>query len=170
MKTNFIKPFVYGTWILRTTNNYDLQNNQNIIVIKNDNIIKLKSFYGYNNIIGLKKSKTAIINNVQDINDTLKVNYTWVSKKTYTYSILGIEIPEIKTMSNEYNDDRNLTLQLYNNNVLVVNDINSSFYYIFDLYLGKIKYPNVETSLNLFVFSQFVSIIFGILLKKILDD
>lgn len=169
MKINFIKPLIYGTWILRDTNNYDLQNGQNYIVIKNDTMIKLKSFYNSNSIIGLKKSKTATINNINQKNETLSINYTWISKNTYTYSILGIEIPEIKTNSNEYKQESNLTLDLYNNNVLIVNDLNNSFYYIFDLCLGKMKYPNVETSLNLFMFTQFFSIMFGILFNKLLN-
>jgi hypothetical protein len=168
MKINFIKPLIYGTWILRSTNNCDLQNECNFVTINNDKQIKLKSYYNYNNIIGLKKSKTAIVNDLFEKNNSLFVNYTWVSKNTYTYSILGIEIPEIRTMTDNYTQEKNLSLDLYNNNVLVVNDLNNSFYYIFDLYQGKIKNPNVETSLNLFIFTQFFSIIFGILINKIL--
>jgi hypothetical protein len=168
MKINFIKPLIYGTWILRSTNNCDLQNESNFVIVNNDKQIKLKSYYNYNNIIGLKKSKTAIVNDLIEKNNSLFVNYTWISKNTYTYSILGIEIPEIKTMSDNYSQEKNLSLELYNN-VLVVNDLNNSFYYIFDLYQGKIKNPNVETSLSLFIFTQFFSIIFGILIHNFIN-
>ena len=136
----------------------------------NDEYFKIKTI-NYNNILGLKKSKTANINyiNIDNDNDTVDIGFSCISKNLYTYSFLGIEIPEIKTNSTNYFLQNNVSLKLYDNTILYVNDIENTIYYIFDLYLGKIKYPNIDITLTNFIFSQIFGIFFGILLNKIIN-
>jgi hypothetical protein len=165
-----IKPLFYGTWILRTTNNENINSNTELhyLIVKNDESFKVKTI-NYNNILGLKRSKTANINYIKVNNDTLDIGFSCISKNMYTYSFLGIEIPEIKTNSTNYFVKNNVSLKLYDNTILYVNDIENSLYYIFDLYLGKIKYPNIDITLTNFIFSQIFGIFFGILLNKIIN-
>jgi hypothetical protein len=96
------------------------------------------------------------------------VSCTWKTKNEYTYSILGIEIPEIKTYTHDYNDDINICLKLHNN-ILCIYDEYKSQYYIFDLYQGKMKYPNIDITFSNFIFSQLFGIIFGIFINKFLE-
>ena len=60
MKIN--KKLFYGTWILRSTNNNKLNNDNTLtyLSIKDESAIKLKTFANYNYVMGLKKSKIAI--------------------------------------------------------------------------------------------------------------
>ena len=175
-----MKQLFYGTWILRNTNNPELncQSATNYLIIKNDETIHFKTFVNYNYILGLKKSKKAQITCSQfdDTNETLSLRFSWISKHIYTYSILGIEIPEIKTNSIDYFSDNYMNISLHNNNILIVNDNNQNhnynhthknkdIYYIFDLYKGNMKYPNIDITFNTFVFSQIFSILFSILIS-----
>jgi hypothetical protein len=173
MKIN--KKLFYGTWILRSTNNNKLNNDNTLtyLSIKDETAIKLKTFANYNYVMGLKKSKIAIIDNINESENSLLLDFSWITKNTYTYSILGIEIPEIKTNSIEYLKETNISVELHNTNILIATDMSNfdndlnSHYYIFDLYKGKMKYPNIETSLNTFMFSQIFAILFSILFNNI---
>jgi hypothetical protein len=166
---NFIKPLIYGTWLLRNTNDINIDNKfNNYLIINNNETIKFKSL-DFNYFFGIKKSRTAIIQNITDYdNNTYDITLNYLKKNTYTYSILGVEIPEIKTKSEDYYFERNLTLNLYNN-ILLILDNDTSFYYVFDLYLGKIKCPNIETRFNTFIFTQILGIIIGTIIHKLFE-
>jgi hypothetical protein len=161
------KPLIYGTWLLRNTNDLNVDNHTNFLIINNDNTIKFKSLDS-NYIMGKKKSRTAEYIILNQTDNTFNINFKYLKKNTYTYSFLGIEIPEIKTKSEDYKNDKNLTINLFNN-ILLIYDNKESQYYIFDLYLGKIKYPNTETQFYTFMFTQFFGIIIGIILNKLID-
>jgi hypothetical protein len=164
--STLLKPLIYGTWLLRITNDSDVNNSMNYLIINNDTI-KFKSL-NFNNLLGIKKSRTAYIENlIEHKNDTFIINFRYLKKNTYAYSFLGIEIPEIKTKSEEYNKEKNITVNLFNNVLLIV-DNDLYIYYVFDLYLGKIKYPNTETTLNTFMFTQIFGLLIGILLNQII--
>jgi len=164
------KYLFYGTWILRATNNnlINTEKELNYLIIEKNDTVRLKTFINYNYLIGSKKSKKAYINNITEEDDELSLGFSWTIKNTYTYSILGIEIPEIKMNSIEYLQKSNISIELYSNNILIANDNTNSLYYIFDLYLGKIRDPSIETRLNTFIFSQLFGIIIGIILNNIL--
>ena len=162
---SLIKPLIYGTWLLRNTNDFNVENQMNYLIINNDNTVKFKSLDS-SYLIGIKKSRTAEYKILNKTDDSFGINFKYLKKNTYTYSFLGIEIPEVKTKSENYKNDRNLTLNLYNN-VLLIYDIDDSLYYIFDLYLGKIKYPNTETQFYTFLFTQLFGIIIGIIINKL---
>jgi hypothetical protein len=162
---SLIKPLIYGTWLLRNTNDFNVENQMNYLIINNDNTVKFKSLDS-SYLIGIKKSRTAEYKILNKTDDSFGINFKYLKKNTYTYSFLGIEIPEVKTKSENYKNDRNLTLNLYNN-VLLIYDNDYSLYYIFDLYLGKIKYPNTETQFYTFLFTQLFGIIIGIIINKL---
>jgi hypothetical protein len=163
-----LKPLIYGTWLLRNTNDLTIDCKQNYLIIEKNQTLKFKSL-DYNNIFGIKKSRIAKIENITDLNnDTYTIKFKFLKKNTYTYSVIGIEIPAIKTKSEEYHNEKNLTVNLYNN-ILFIIDNDISYYYIFDLYLGKIQYPNTETHLNTIIFTQIFGILIGIIIDKLFN-
>jgi hypothetical protein len=166
------RPLFYGIWLLRYTNDLTIDRaSTNYLVVDDPETVKFKSLaYDKNHLVGLgiKKSRTASVKPIEERNDdTLLVSFQYIKKNIYTYSFLGIEIPEIQTDSLEYYKERNLTIQLDNNRVLLIHDNEKSLFYVFDLYLGKIRYPNIETSLNTFLFTQLFGILIGILINKL---
>jgi hypothetical protein len=169
INNNLVKPLIFGTWILRNTNDLNIENNLNYLIIENDNLIKFKSVDS-NPIFGIKKSRTAEIKNLIENNETdiCLIQFRYLKKNTYTYSFFGIEIPEIRTKSEDYNSEKNLTFNLYSN-VLLIFDNNLSLYYTFDLYHGNIKSPYTETKIHTFLFTQIFGIIIGILINKLLN-
>lgn len=162
-----ITPFIYGTWILRITNDINVENSLNFVQINEDSKIKLKTIK-QEGPFGVKKSRTATISDVKFIsnnNYNLTLNYS--IKNTYSYSFLGIEIPEFKSNSISYNKKQDLTINILDKSILII-DNKYCLYYIFDLYIGKLKYPNIETNLTTFLFTQITSIILSILITKLL--
>ena len=157
---------IYETWLLRNTNNRYVNSEMNYLIIQDENTIKFKSIDS-NYLIGVKKSRTAEYKILNRVNNTYAITFRYLKKNTYTYSILGIEIPEIKTKSEDYKNDKNLTLSLYNN-VLLVMDNDHSNYYVFDLFLGKLKYLHTETQIYTFLFTQIIGIVMAILLNRII--
>ena len=167
--TTIISPFMFGNWILRATNDINIEKGLNYIQIQEEPIIKLKTLK-QDGLFGIKKSRTAFINNINDVNDITN-NYLFTlkysKKNTYSYSFLGIEIPEFKSNSVEYYKEKNLTINIVDKTMLI-SDNNNKFYYIFDLYVGKLKYPNTETNITTFIFTQIFSIILSLIISKIL--
>jgi len=165
--TNVINPLMFGTWVLRVTNDINLEKGINYIQLQEEPIIKLKTL-NKDGLFGIKKSRTAYINNINYIHDncySFILNYS--RKNIYSYSFLGIEIPEFKSNSVSYSNEKKLTINLYEKTLLIC-DNESPLYYIFDLYIGKIKYPNIETSINTFIFTQLFSILLSIIISKII--
>lgn len=165
--TNIISPLMFGTWILRISNDISLDKGLNYIQIQEEPIIKLKTLK-QDKLFGIKKSRTAYINDINYIDDN-EYSFTlkYSRKNTYSYSFLGVEIPEFKSNSIEYYKEKNLTIKLYDK-TMIITDNDKYFYYIFDLYIGKLKYPNAETSINTFIFTQLFSIIVSLLISKMM--
>lgn len=159
--SHIIKPIFYGNWLLRATNDFDIKGDLSYITIDND-IIKIKTLK-QNGIIGIKNSRTAKINDIIFENNSYLINLNYSTKNVYSYSILGIKIPEIKGNIKNYNKTTNLNVTFFDKTLLIC-DGNSSFYYIFDLHIGNIKNPNIETNINTFIFTQFVSILLNLLI------
>ena len=158
---------MFGTWVLRVTNDINLEKGINYIQLQEEPIIKLKTL-NKDGLYGIKNSRTADITNITYINDncySFILNYS--KKNIYSYSFLGIEIPEFKSNSLSYYKEKNLTINLFEKTILI-NDKESPLYYIFDLYIGKIKYPNIETSINTFIFTQLFSILLSLIITKML--
>ena len=165
--TNIVNPLMFGTWVLRVTNDINIEKAINYIQIQEEPIIKLKTL-NQEGLIGTKKSRTAVINNINYIDNnfySFTLNYS--KKNIYSYSFLGIEIPEFRSNSMSYNKIKNLTMNLFEKTILI-SDNESSLYYVFDLYIGKLKYPNTETTINTFIFTQLFSLFASILITKLL--
>lgn len=164
---NIINPLMFGTWILRITNDVDIDKGLNYIQIQEEPVIKLKTLK-QDGLFGIKKSRTAYINNINYINNesySFTLNYS--KKNTYSYSFLGIKIPEFKSNSIEYYKEKRFTINLFDKTIIIT-DNEKYLYYIFDLYIGKLQYPNTETSINTFMFTQLFSILMTLLLEKLL--
>jgi len=165
--TNIISPLMFGTWVLRISNDINVEKGLNYIQIQEEPIIKLKTLK-QDGLFGIKKSRTAFINDINYINEN---SYSFIlkysRKNTYSYSFLGVEIPEFKSNSIEYYKEKNFTIDLHDK-TMIITDNNSYLYYIFDLYIGKLKYPNTETSINTFIFTQLFSIILSLLISKMM--
>jgi len=163
-----ISPLLYGTWLLRTTNDMDIENGLNYVIIKNDNTVKLKTLKK-NGLIGVKNSRTAYISDiVQEKNNTYLFKLNYSQKNTYSNSFLDIKIPEIKSNSLNYYKEKNLTIDLFDK-ILYIKDNTNQLFYIFDLYVGTIKNPNIETSINTFMFTQLFGILLNLIINKIID-
>ena len=163
--TNVISPLLFGTWILRISNDINLEKGLNYIQIQEEPIIKLKTL-NQDGLFGIKKSRTAYINDITYLDEnsySFKLKYS--RKNTYSYSFLGIEIPEFKSNSIEYYKEKNLTIKFFEKTAIIT-DNDKDFYYIFDLYIGRIKYPNAETSIDTFIFTQLFSIIISLLISR----
>jgi hypothetical protein len=164
---NNIPTLIYGIWVLRITNDINVDKGLNYIKINEEPYIKFKTIK-QQGLFGIKKSRTAIIDNINTISQnsfTFTLNY--LQKNTYSYSLLGIEIPEFKSESINYNKMHNLSISILDKTLLITNN-NLCLYYIFDLNIGKMNYPNIETSLNTFLFTQTLGILLSILITKLL--
>lgn len=164
-----ISPLLYGTWLLRTTNDIDIEKGLNYVIIKNDNIIKLKTL-DKNGLIGIKKSRTAFITDIiHEKNNTYLFKLNYSKKNTYSNSFLDIKIPEIKSNSLTYYKEKNLTIDLFDRTLFIMDNSNQLFY-IFDLYVGTIKSPYVETSMNAFIFTQLFGILLNLIINKLFNN
>ena len=159
--------FLLGTWIIRSTNDNLLSKGISYLVIKNDNTVKLRNL-NQEGFIGTKKSITGIITNITNFNDLqYQINLKYSHLNKYSYSLFGVEIPELKSESKNYlvNKIFNITLC---DNTLLVEDNNSPLYYLYDLHIGDIRRPHIETGMNTFFFTQVISFIFNLILAKLI--
>jgi hypothetical protein len=158
---------MFGTWVLRITNDISVENGLNYIQIQEEPIIKLKTLK-QDGLFGIKKSRTAYISNISTTeNNSHSFTLKYSKKNIYSYSFLGIEIPEFKSDSLTYYKEKDFIINLFDKTI-IISDNETNLYYIFDLYIGKLKYPNTETNINTFIFSQVFSIIMSVFLTKLL--
>lgn len=157
-------PFLMGTWVLRATNDHSLKEGYTFLVLNDDNSIKLKTIY-QEGIFGVKKSRSGYIENVltNKNNTVLKIKYNSYNK--YSQSIFGIQIPEVKSENVKYSINKQLNARLIDRSLLVT-DVGSPLYYLFDLQIGKIKSPLIETGINTLIFTQFVSFFLNLILAN----
>ena len=168
---NVINPLLLGTWILRASNDKNIPSGINYIEINDEPSIKFKTLT-QDKLLGIKCSRSASISEVKRIKQNSFIfSLQYIKKNIYSYSFLGISIPEFKSDSLSYVTEKNLTINIFDKTIIVYdNNTNNQtvLYYIFDLNIGKIRYPNIETNINTFIFSQLFSILLGIILTKLL--
>jgi len=159
-------PFLMGTWVLRSTNDQSLKEGYTFLVLNDDNSIKLKTIY-QEGIFGVKKSRSGYIENVitNNNNTLLKIKYNSYNK--YSQSIFGIQIPEVKSENVRYSINKELTAQLIDRSLLFT-DVDLPMYYLFDLQIGKIRSPLIETGMNTLIFTQFVSFFLNLILANVI--
>ena len=157
--------FLLGNWVLRSTNDNQLKNGYSFLIINDDNTIKLKTIYD-KNLIFIKKSTSGYINNITyDTNILLDISY--VNYNIYSHSLFGIQLPEIKSTNKKFNINKKFKAELVDQSLLIT-DIKTPLYYLFDLQLGKIKSPYIEISLYTFIFTQFIGIFLNLIIIYIL--
>lgn len=174
---NFLnkKTLFIGSWKLRSTN--DEKFNDHVFLNLNiDNTFKLRTVKS-NGIFAIKTSKYGKINynlgyNLLKFNFIRKKSYFDIEFKSinkYSYSIFGIEVPEIKFDSNEfYNINHKISAKYYEKSLYVTN-LETKKYYIFDVYNDKEKKPYIEMSLNNLLFTQIFGFIINYIFVKIMN-
>ena len=192
MIVNLIKksyPLLLGTWILRSTNDNKFSKGLSYLVINPDNIVKFRTL-DQNGLFGTKNSITGIISNItsnynsnsdsnsdsdsdsdSDSNYNLdySINLKYSHSNTYSYSFIGVEIPEFKSKSKNYILNKKYNITIYDKSILVT-DTKLPLYYLFDLYIGKLQNPFIETGLNTFIFTQLFSFFLNLILANALHN
>ena len=162
----FINKFLLGNWILRSTNDNQLQKGYTFLIINNNNTIKLKTILDKNLIVS-KKSTTGLINNITNISsNSATFNIIYTNYNVYSHSLCGIQLPEIKSFNKNVNIKKHFKVELLDQSLLV-SDTKTPLYYLFDLQIGKFKSPYIEISLYTFLFTQIVSIFINIIMSQI---
>jgi hypothetical protein len=182
-------PYFMGTYLLRKTNDESLMSSYTYLILNDNNNIKLKSII-QNGPFATKISRTGslkFINNLKTIfnpmyhitfnkklNDIIVDNdvnllVTFNNVNKYSYSVLGIEFPELKYKQiSNYNINKKIRVRQKNYTLYVTDD---KYYYLFDLNseLIKGKLPYVEIPFNTLLFTQIFGFIINILLVKFFD-
>lgn len=185
-------PYLLGTYLLRKTNDISFDSKYTYLVV-NDNNIKLKTIY-QNWIIATKKSRTGsvtfipesildIVNPAKILKKTfrkrmnkvdndvdLRVKFNSLNK--YTYSMFGIEFPEIKyeEISN-YNIQKNIRIQVKDTTLYITDDFGN--YYLFDIYPTvnlSTRMPYVETAIYTLIFTEILSTVINVAVMKVINQ
>jgi hypothetical protein len=159
-------PYLIGTWSLRSTNDIDLKNTLTYLEFNYDSTIKLKSIF-QDDIIGKKISRSGEITFIDVSNNKIFINVKYNTFNTYTYSICGIKIPEIKVESEDNKIIKRKLKVEHINKCLIINDEKSDKFYIFDLTTNKPLPDFIDTYLNTFLFTQITSFFLNIMFAKI---
>lgn len=181
-------PYLLGTYILRKTNDISFDSKYTYLVL-NENSVKLKTIY-QNWIIATKKSRTGSVTLQSDLNRPKKFLDRLVNQKKivsdmdidlvvrfnslnkYTYSIFGIEFPEIKyEQITDYNIQKNIRVQVKGSTLYITDDFGS--YYIFDIFPTmnmSTRMPYVETALYTLVFTEVITSMIDLGLMKLINN
>lgn len=162
-------PLLLGTWILRSTNDIFLEKGISYVLINYDDSIKFRTLYK-EGFIGIKKSISGNILNVTEYeNDKYSIDIAYSQVNKYSYSIFGVEIPEFKAKTQYSTTKRKINVTLHDK-TLIVKDYKTPLYYLFDLQIGRVHQPFVETGINNLIFTQTFSFVLNLILAKILHN
>lgn len=158
-----------GTWILRSSNDKLLNRGMSYIIINYDDTIKFRTLY-QDGFFGIKKSISGKILNITNFDDyEYSVDLVYSQLNKYSYSVFGIEIPEFKSETKNDIIKKKVNVTLHDKSILI-KDCQIPLYYLFDLQIGKIQQPFIETGLNNFIFTQTISFLLNLILAKILHN
>jgi hypothetical protein len=166
-----ILPHLIGTWSLRSTNDPQLSNTLTYLEFNYDCTIKLKTIY-QDGIIGKKLSRSGKVTLIDSRNTSFSsIDIKYNTYTTYSLSVCGIKIPEIKSEPIIKNKAliKKLRVDYYDKTIIINNDRLNTFY-IFDLCTQKPEFPFIETYLNTFLFTQLVSFFLNLILAKVLHN
>lgn len=181
-------PYLLGTYILRKTNDISFDSKYTYLLL-NENSVKLKTIYK-NWIIATKKSRTGSVTLLNDVYRPRKILDRLINQKKivsemdvdlvvrfnslnkYTYSVFGIEFPEIKyEQITDYNIQKNIRVQVKGSTLYITDDFGS--YYIFDI-CPSMDMPNrmpyVETALYTLVFTEVITTMIDLGLMKLINN
>jgi hypothetical protein len=162
-----INKFILGNWILRSTNDNQLKKGYTFLIINDDNTIKLKTIYDINLVVS-KKSISGNIENISNTSNNTLLDITYKNYNIYSHSLFGIQLPEIKSSNKKFNIKKRFKAELLDQSLLI-SDTKTPLYYLFDLHIGKIKSPYIETSLYTFIFTQLFSILLNLVIINIMN-
>jgi hypothetical protein len=172
--------FLEGNWVLRFTNDKKFKNKYSYLVLQPYNDLKIKSIS--NGILKTKVSRSGNLILKKNNNPIFKfyrprqyynfdednnIDFMLIinNYNTYSYSILGLEIPQIKYKEvSDYNLKLNLNIK-HKDKTLLVTDLDTNLYYLFDLNTNQVKLPYIEISVTTLLFSKFFDIIISHLLN-----
>jgi hypothetical protein len=178
-KTIYFTPQLFGTYLLRKTNDPAIKTKYAYLIINDNTNIKMKTII-QNGLFATKVSKTGTVEYVPNIknmicmlfripNFDIIVKFNNVNK--YSYSFFGIEYPEIryKQIAN-YNIQLNMNIRS-NDKIMFIVDKDKNLYYLFDLYPNILtnRMPYVEMPFNTFFVTQILGFIINIWLVKFLN-
>lgn len=162
-----ISRFLFGTWILRVTNDKFYKDGYTTLKLNDDNTIKLKTIYE-TFMLADKKSITGNFNIISNNdNNSALIEITYSKYNVYSHSILGVEIPEIKSKHRSFNIKKKFNAQIMDN-TLLISDTKTPMYYLFDLQIGQVKSPYIEVKFNTFIFSQIIGIILNLIIMDVI--
>ena len=170
-----------GNWILRSTNDLKFKEKYVYLVLKSYNDLKIKSIS--NGIVRKKISRSAYLILKKNNNPLFKfynlsryynfdednnIDFELIINKynTYSYSLFGLEIPQIKyNQIINYNVKLNINVK-HKGNTLFIKNLDNELYYIFDLTTNvKPLLPYIEISITTFLVSKILDIMISSLIK-----
>lgn len=173
--------FLQGTWTLRKSNDPKLKDKFTYFLLNTDNEIKIKTIS--NGLVKVKISRTGNVKLIKINNIFLKNQFdnslknlkednnlncelTINSVNSYSYSILGIEIPQIRYKQNTYNDlIRKINIK-HKDKTIYITDIDNDKYYLFDLDTHMKKTPYIEISITTLIITELFDLFFSTFLKN----
>jgi len=173
--------FLRGKWTLRQSNDPKLKNNYTYFLLNTDNEIKIKTIS--NGLIKVKISRTGKIKLTKNNNLFLKNPFdgslknlkednnfncelTINSVNSYSYSIIGIEIPQIRYKQDNYNNlVRKINIK-HRDKTIYITDINNKIYYLFDLDTRMKKTPYIEISVTTLIINELFDLFFTMFFEK----
>ncbi len=156
-------PYVEGRWILRRTNDKKIENTFSFLDIYQNNIVKIKTIR--NGIINTKISRTGFISFIKKKNTFINKFINEIDNEydiiiivnnvnSYSYSILGLEIPQIRYQQNtNYNVIKRINVK-QKKNIMYIVDLDNKNYYLFDLNTNNIKLPYIEISITTLILTE----------------
>lgn len=163
-----ISRFLLGTWILRATNDKFYKDGYTSLKLNDDESLKIKTIYQVG-LLAEKKSITGDIIIISNTENTVLIDVIYSKYNIYSHSAFGIQIPEFKSKNRTFNIKKRFEVTIMDNSILV-SDIKTPLYYLFDLQVGQIKSPYIEVSFYTFIFSQLISIFFNLLITDIINS
>jgi len=153
--------FLYGKWILRSTNDYNLKQGITYLDIKDENTIEVETRIA-DHFFEKRAIRYGTINRLGTA-----VDVDLHSKITYPYSLFGTEIfiPKLDQGHNNYDYKKKFIIK-QNLNKLCVTDVNSNHYYLWETYNKESSTPKIETKWNNFIFLQIITFLLNIIFAQ----
>ena len=172
---HYFTPYIFGTYLLRTTNNVNIKSKYTYLIVNDKKNIKIKTIQesGFLATKTSKRGTVEIIPNFKNLisyifkKSSYDIRIVFNNVNKYSYSYFGIEFPEIKYKQiSNYSSEIKLTIDYKHNTIFMVDE--DKFYYVFDLYpyIKTNKLPYIEMPFNTFLFSQLLSFVINLLLVR----
>lgn len=168
--------FLQGKWTLRKSDDPKLKNKYTYFILNPNDEIKIKTIS--NGFVKTKTSRTGKIKLISIKNNFLKNSFNnnlknleednnlvfeidINSSNSYSYSIIGVEVLQIKYKQNTYeNLKRKLDIK-QKDKTIYVKDLTTNLYYLFDLDTQTKKTPYIEISITTLIINELFDLFFS---------